>query len=555
MEQMTVRIIVVLVYSALGAVGNIVTVEEGTIQGTRLVFTDETILNVNRTIDVYRGIPYAEAPIGEKRFSPPEAKRYWSPEIWNGTEFRNACPQTNPNIQSVETGEDCLYLNIFVPFSETVRLRPVMVWFHGGAFVVGTSSQPEFDPTVLSVVGDLIIINVNYRLGIFGFLTTGEGINLLILSYLFSVSQYSNRAVELDTNKAIEDGRSVGRDLNCDYQTSRDFITCLRNKTTDEILEAQRKVVLQTVNVIPFVPTVDGYFLADKPTKLLENGNFKSAKIMIGNNKDEGTLWAVRAYPAFLTTRNPPKMPLAEFREVFPEFVYWYKDPHTADAIEQQYLDWTIVDDTNADHFETFVKLTTDQSFACPANDVARAHVVNGNDVYRYEMTHVPKTSVWTLKKRVGPKWMGATHGEDLPFMFGWGFNDAFDDRYGEQPEDEKKMAVQFMTYWANFANYGNPNGNSSAIQNLPYPEWPKFTLPELEYKQLSKEMENGRALRADGCSFWRNYVPRLATYTGEISDVEKEWRESYYTWKYDDMPGWKTAFNDYKNNDQCEMP
>ncbi|XP_033108954.1 cholinesterase 1-like, partial [Anneissia japonica] len=55
-----------------------------------------------------------------------------------------------------------------------VRLRPVMVWFHGGAFVVGTSSQPEFDPTVLSVVGDLIIINVNYRLGIFGFLTTGD---------------------------------------------------------------------------------------------------------------------------------------------------------------------------------------------------------------------------------------------------------------------------------------------------------------------------------------------------------------------------------------------
>ncbi|XP_071941150.1 cholinesterase-like [Antedon mediterranea] len=483
-----------------------------------------------------------------------------------------------------------------------------MVWFHGGAYILGTASQSEFDPMVLAVVGDVIIVNVNYRLGVFGFLTTGgddegkgnygmldqvlalEWINKNIKAFggdsskvtifgesagaasvhlhllsplsrnLFSQgimqsgSGLCGWAVELDTEKAIEDAMSVGRNLNCSYQSSKELLTCLRTKTTAELLEVQRQIITQAINVIPFVPIVDGDFLTDKPATLVEHGNFKSANILIGNNKDEGTLWAMRAYPLYVPLPEAPEMLLPEFQEVFPEYVYWYKDPHTTDAIEQQYLDWTKVDDASADHFQSFVEMTTDQTFACPASDVARAHVLKGDNVYRYEMTHVPSKSVYTLSRRLGPKWLGATHGEDLQYMFGWGFNDAFKSRYGNiQNDEEKTMSVQFMKYWANFANYGDPNGVSNLTST--YPSWPKFTVPELEYKELSIEMENGRALRADGCSFWRNYVPRLSAFTGKLSDLEKDWRNSYYSWKYDDMPEWTTNFNDYKNQNECTKP
>jgi para-nitrobenzyl esterase len=122
---------------------------------------------------VFRGIPFARPPVGPLRFQPPEPPEPW-PRIRDATIFGPGAPQgANPfemllTVLVPETSEDCLYLNVFTP--DTTGKRPVLVWVHGGGNVVGAGSQRLYDGTELVRRGDVVIVTLNYRLGIFGFL-------------------------------------------------------------------------------------------------------------------------------------------------------------------------------------------------------------------------------------------------------------------------------------------------------------------------------------------------------------------------------------------------
>jgi para-nitrobenzyl esterase len=122
---------------------------------------------------VFRGIPFAKPPVGPLRFQPPEPPDPW-PGIRDATSFGSGAPQgANPfemllPLLVPETSEDCLYLNVFTP--DTSGKRPVLVWIHGGGNVVGAGSERLYDGTELVRRGDVVIVTLNYRLGIFGFL-------------------------------------------------------------------------------------------------------------------------------------------------------------------------------------------------------------------------------------------------------------------------------------------------------------------------------------------------------------------------------------------------
>ncbi|XP_072020501.1 cholinesterase-like [Amphiura filiformis] len=149
----------------------IVDVEQGSILGKTERFTDE-FLGINKDIDMFLGIPYAEPPLGERRFSPPIAKESWGDDIYNATYQREVCMQYVFEAIFFEVSEDCLFMNIFVP-NPAPSAAPVMVFIHGGGFDTGNNNLHS--GISLAALGDVIVIFINYRLGPFGFLTTALG--------------------------------------------------------------------------------------------------------------------------------------------------------------------------------------------------------------------------------------------------------------------------------------------------------------------------------------------------------------------------------------------
>ena len=131
---------------------------------------------VNDGVYSFRGIPYAEPPIGEKRWKLPRALSRKAGTCWNGTyaadKFGNMCYQRNPLYHSIYDGsEDCLYLNIITPTVDPGAKKPVMAWIHGGGLQELSANAPLYSPTEqLAKDTDIVYVGFNYRLQAFGFM-------------------------------------------------------------------------------------------------------------------------------------------------------------------------------------------------------------------------------------------------------------------------------------------------------------------------------------------------------------------------------------------------
>ncbi|GLU34270.1 carboxylesterase family protein [Trinickia caryophylli] len=142
---------------------------QGAIQGAR-----ETV--GTQSLHVFRGIPYAAPPTGALRWREPQPTARW-PGIWLATKFAPRCMQSSVHKGTFRSGrmsEDCLYLNVWAPATGTAaQPLPVLVYFHGGEFRWGDGTEPRYDGGNLAARG-MVVVTVNYRLGVFGFLAHQE---------------------------------------------------------------------------------------------------------------------------------------------------------------------------------------------------------------------------------------------------------------------------------------------------------------------------------------------------------------------------------------------
>ncbi|XP_029820619.1 neuroligin-4, X-linked-like [Manacus vitellinus] len=189
----------------------VVTTNYGKIRGLRTPLPNEIL----GPVEQYLGVPYASPPTGERRFQPPEPPSSWT-GVRNATQFAAVCPQYldersllndmlpvwfTANLDTVVTyvqdqNEDCLYLNIYVPTEDGANTKksadditsndrgededihdqnskkPVMVYIHGGSYMEGTGNM--IDGSILASYGNVIVVTINYRLGVLGFLSTGD---------------------------------------------------------------------------------------------------------------------------------------------------------------------------------------------------------------------------------------------------------------------------------------------------------------------------------------------------------------------------------------------
>lgn len=139
-----------------------VTVAQGVLQGQQQADGTRT----------WKGVPFARPPVGKLRFKAPQPLQAWyaplKAEAYGPWAVQQPYP---PVLQDKPKGEeDCLYLNVWAPASPAVHVRPVLVWLHGGAFVLGSGGDPRFDGSDYARRGDLIFVTVNYRMGGFGYL-------------------------------------------------------------------------------------------------------------------------------------------------------------------------------------------------------------------------------------------------------------------------------------------------------------------------------------------------------------------------------------------------
>ncbi|WP_242538596.1 carboxylesterase/lipase family protein [Trinickia acidisoli] len=140
----------------------------GTIEGARSAFKDIELR-------AFRGIPYAAAPIGELRWKPPQPAAAWG-GVRQATQFGARCmqlPLFPMEFRARQMSEDCLFLNVWTPARTDGEKLPVLVYFYGGGFAAGDSSEPRYDGAALASRG-IVTVTVNYRLGVFGFLALPE---------------------------------------------------------------------------------------------------------------------------------------------------------------------------------------------------------------------------------------------------------------------------------------------------------------------------------------------------------------------------------------------
>lgn len=118
---------------------------------------------------VFKGIPFAESTAGENRLRAPQPISRWE-GVRDATDFGDVCPQVAPTVG--REGEDCLNLNVWAHRDD--RERPVMVWIYGGGFVLGEAALPTYDGADLAEDADVVIVTINYRLGVLGNLALPE---------------------------------------------------------------------------------------------------------------------------------------------------------------------------------------------------------------------------------------------------------------------------------------------------------------------------------------------------------------------------------------------
>jgi para-nitrobenzyl esterase len=322
------------------------------------------------TVKAWKGIRYAAAPVGELRWRAPEPPERWR-EVADATRVGPVCPQpTDPRIPidlGAPQGEDSLRLNVWAPSGTSPGDRkPVMVWVHGGAYILGSANQPLYHGRALASGGDVIVVTLSYRLGAFGFLdlsafntashrfdtniglrdvlfalhwvrdniaafggdpervtlfgeSAGGGIITTLLTSPAAAGLFSAAIAQSSPVTSIYDrnrSRRVAEQLLEQLAIGPDEAGRLTNAPLDAILAASKRVFddvpVRTPGTLAFVPIVDGDIVPDYPIKVARAGGSHPVPLIIGTNKHEAALFRWMKSPLMPISPDAIRLMFAE---------------------------------------------------------------------------------------------------------------------------------------------------------------------------------------------------------------------------------------------------
>jgi para-nitrobenzyl esterase len=427
---------------------------------------------------VYKGIPFAAPPTGPRRWRPPAPLRAWQ-GVLDADHFAPPC------FQSEEGSEDCLYLNIWTPSASDHKKRAVMVWIHGGSFVSGSPSYPMYRGERLAHQ-DLIVVNIAYRLGPFGFLAhpalSRESARKVSGNYalldMIAALQWVHRNIEAfggDSSRVTIFGESMGSKAvsllmstplagglfqraigesggffgppGTEYglpalSSAEDNGELVARDLGARSLSDLRQMPAKEFPTVgkEWLPNIDGYVLPEGTYAAFAGHRQNDVPLLIGYNNDEGA-----------NVTPGPRATAAEFNlnahaqlgERAAAFLSLY--PASTDAQTRQ----------------SQQRFFRDAGFGLDMWTWARLQSSNSRSkVFFYYFSHRPP-----YPTHRGWDESGAVHGIELLYVF---------DHLNLYPDwhwttEDRYLASAMPTYWANFAKMGDPNGPD-------LPQWIPFT-------------------------------------------------------------------------------
>jgi len=466
-----------------GASGPQVKTASGTVEGK-----DEG------AVRAFLGIPYAAPPVGNLRWKPPAATASWT-GVRKATEFGNHCMQGkvygDMNFRDPGGSEDCLFLNVWVPTKPSGAKLPVMVWIYGGGFAAGSTSEARQDGAHLAQQG-VIVVSMNYRLGVFGFFVHPElakesghnaagNYGLLDQTAALRWVHENIAAFGGDPGNVTIFGESAGS-FSVSAQMASPLAKGLFQKAIGEsggaffsgglafepLAAREEKDVklvgaklgvstLAELRAIPaqklldpfappqaegfdFDPDVDGYFLPEPVPAIFTAGKQNDVPLLAGWNHDEGS-YEVAFSPQKQTVESLKATAQKEFGDKAAEFMKLYPSGTPEQTLRS-------AEDFSGDRFIAF------STWAW-----LEAQAKTGKQpVYRYRFDLGPPADP------KGPQ-MGAYHSAEIEYVFG-----QLDSKAGIAwlPE-HRALSEEMQKYWANFARSGDPNGPG-------LPKWPGYS-------------------------------------------------------------------------------
>jgi len=457
-------------------------------------------------IKKFLGVPFAAAPVGDLRWKAPQPVEPWE-GVREAKAFGNDPMQPrvfgDMNFRGPSTNEDCLYLNIWTPANYTDEALPILIYFNGGGLMAGSGSEPRYDGTSIAQLG-VIGVTANYREGVFGFFAhpeltaeasyKGSG-NYGFLDQAAAIQWVKDNIAAFggDPNRINIVGESAGSfstSLLMCSPLSKGNLAGVMGSSGAEVLpygastqadadEAGVKLLasvglnslaearaLSADSLQKLLPprgmanvVLDGYFMKESADDVFKKGEQAQVPLLVGWNSQEGTPASVLRNQE-PTLENYKKAMTATFGDMTDEIFEAYGLKTDADLFSIKSLN-----------------LAGDLFTGFPTWKWADYHAKTSQQpVYRYKYMHARPQVSAKMGNRVGalaggvremteeekkalaerPKFpTGAVHSADIEYAMGTLDTNEF---YDWQPEDYA-ISKLFLTYYANFCKYGNPNG------------------------------------------------------------------------------------------------
>ncbi len=495
----------------------------------------------------FKGIPYAAPPVGKLRLRPPEG-----PRAWDGTRparrFGPSAPQLAPvapflrrliGVGSAGQDEDCLTLNVWTP-GLTGRPRPVMVWIHGGAFVLGSGSTGLYNGSRLARRGDCVVVSLNYRLGALGFLdldgmvpgSDGARANLGLLDQIAAlewvrdhipafggdperVTIFGESAGAMSVgallgapparglfHRAIlqsgaahnvstpERAREVTEHFLAQLSLSRPSLDALAQVPLQELLEAQSRTSSDLGMVdgqLPWQPSVDGVLLPRTPLEAIAHGLNDDVPVLIGSNQEEWKLF-------MLADRVGHRLDELGLRRRLDRTLRLHEPddalrPALSEAAYDHYRELGAPRASSTPR-DRWVAFQSDRVFHVPAFRLARARAERGAPTWSYLFDWAPPL----LRGRVG-----SCHGLEIPFVFGT-LRDPWLRTTIGATRSARRLSHRMQRAWIEFARSGRPGQES-------LPDWPAVSAQRMPTLRLGARNEVRDGLFESEHGFWERVL------------------------------------------------